>query len=502
MTLSSVQQQIVDTSGNLIVRASAGTGKTHTMVAKIAAEIEQNHSHKAIAAITFTIKAAQEIKERLTVDISNHFIGTNNSFAIEEIIKPFLKDVYGAAYDDDMSTDYSVRVDTFEEGLAKIKQERILCSYKVNKNNFIFDLAFDVMSKSSACKLYLQAKYFKIYIDEYQDCDEAMHKFFMYICDDLDIDTFIVGDEKQSIYIWRGAYPEAFRELWEKPNFQRKFMGDNFRSSKQIQNYSNLLFEETRELYRPMKRLDDIVLIASHQKSWVNEVLKHISLEKREKRTALLRYKNSDAERGASELSQAGATFVFIPQPPIADITTETAWLYAGIAKHIILQEYSVYDFVSEIPSEGIAESKNITAIKKHLELIVESTEEQGFCEAVINLCEYLGYKYSAEHLSKLFITIDEKRYYAAFDTNKYQNIALTLHSSKGLEFDQVILFAGDYNFSKKEDVYNHYVAVTRAKEKVVIIKFDDYPGSKFENNLSEIVALSGLNVDDLVTLR
>ena len=73
--------------------------------------------------------------------------------------------------------------------------------------------------------------------------------------------------------------------------------------------------------------------------------------------------------------------------------------------------------------------------------------------------------------------------------------------SSKGLEFDQVILFAGDYNLSKKEDIYNHYVAVTRAKEKVVIIKFDDYPGSKFENNLSEIVALSGLNIDDLVTL-
>ena len=81
------------------------------------------------------------------------------------------------------------------------------------------------------------------------------------------------------------------------------------------------------------------------------------------------------------------------------------------------------------------------------------------------------------------------------------QNIALTLHSSKGLEFDQVILFVGDYNLSKKEDIYNHYVAVTRAKEKVVIIKFDDYPGSKFENNLSEIVALSGLNIDDLVTL-
>ena len=69
MSLTSVQQQIIDTPGNLIVRASAVTGKTHTMVAKIAAEIDRNHSHKAIAAITFTIKAAQEIKDRLQIDI-------------------------------------------------------------------------------------------------------------------------------------------------------------------------------------------------------------------------------------------------------------------------------------------------------------------------------------------------------------------------------------------------------------------------------------------------
>ena len=69
--------------------------------------LEHQHTHKSIAAITFTIKAATEIKERLTIDTSNHFIGTNNSFAIEEIIKPFMRDVYGREYKLDISTDYS-----------------------------------------------------------------------------------------------------------------------------------------------------------------------------------------------------------------------------------------------------------------------------------------------------------------------------------------------------------------------------------------------------------
>ena len=43
--LSPIQKEIVEESGNLIVRASAGTGKTHTMVSKIAYDIEQHHTH-------------------------------------------------------------------------------------------------------------------------------------------------------------------------------------------------------------------------------------------------------------------------------------------------------------------------------------------------------------------------------------------------------------------------------------------------------------------------
>lgn len=499
MNLTPVQQQIVDTQGNLIVRASAGTGKTHTMVAKIAAEIEHNHTHKSIAAITFTIKAAQEIKDRLTIDSSRHFIGTNNSFVIEEIIKPFLKDVYGAEYEVDMSTDYSIRVETFEAGLDKIKQERVLCSYTDSKKNFVFDLALDVITKSSACRLYLQAKYFKIYIDEYQDCDKSMHTLFMYICDTLGIDTFVVGDEKQSIYIWRGAYPAAFKSIWHKPNFRKVFMGDNFRSCQQIQNYSNLLCEETRGLYTPTEGLNNIIWITPKQQEWSSEVLQYIDPQKR---TALLRFRNADAENGASELSAAGNKFVFIPQLPIADITTETAWLYTAIAKYIILPEYSVYDLISEIPAEGNSEKKSTATIRRILEAIAHAESQAVFDATVNRLCDYLGYETRPEHLNKLFSTVNNKKYHVAFNTDIYQNIAITFHSSKGLEFDQVILFAGDYNLSDMSGIYNHYVAVTRAKEKVVIVKCSDYYANRFESNLSKIFALSGLKTYNLVTYK
>lgn len=61
---------------------------------------------------------------------------------------------------------------------------------------------------------FLKAKYFKIYIDEYQDCDYAMHQFFMYLCKQLDIHLFVVGDEKQSIYIWRELILRLLEVFW------------------------------------------------------------------------------------------------------------------------------------------------------------------------------------------------------------------------------------------------------------------------------------------------
>lgn len=500
MKLSPLQEEIILIPGNLIVRASAGTGKTHTMVNKIAKEIDNNKSHKVIAAITFTIKAAQEIRERLSVDTSQHFIGTNNSFAIEEVIKPFMKDVYGEEFDLDMNTDYSLKVDTFEDGIRKISEESTLCSYSDNKKNFIFELAQNIIENSIVCQLYLQAKYFKIYIDEYQVCDKDMHKFFMFLCDQLCIETFVVGDEKQSIYIWRGAYPEAFISIWKKDKFEKKFMGDNFRSCQQIQNYSNLLCEETRHLYTPTDTLDDIIWLSSTSASWPMEVFKHIDTSER---SALLRFSNANAKSGSSLLTEQGMDCVYIPQTPIADITTESAWLYTSIAKYMILEHYSVYDLISEIPVEVDLSKKTVSIIKgyiKNIERSLESKDVDIFEIQVKVLADYLGYSIKRDHVEKLYQTTSDKSFHVAFEPEKYQHVAITFHSSKGLEFDQVIVFAEDYRLSDMASIYNHYVAVTRAKNKLIIVKLNDYNANVFQKNIAALLSKSNLKLEDLLT--
>lgn len=500
MSLSPVQERIVNTKGNLIVRASAGTGKTHTMAAKIAKEINDNKTHKVVAAITFTIKAAQEIKDRLSVDISQHFIGTNNSFAIEEIIKPFMKDVYGSEFDKDMSTDYSIKLDSFTEAIEKIRTEGLLCSYKDNKENFIFELALKILMTSTACKLYLISKYFKIYIDEYQDCDKDMHKLFMYICDKLAIETFVVGDEKQSIYIWRGAYPQAFVSIKDKPNFKTIFMSENHRSCQQIQNYSNLLCPETRKLYTPLSNLNSIIYINATDVNWAIKAISHLDFNKR---TALLRYSHNNARLGADELTNNGFDFVYIPVLPIADISTNAAWLYMELAKYIIIHNYSVYDFISEIPVEGDESKKAISVITKLLYNIKKSIlNETVFYTKVNKLADYLGYQTSASHLSKLYKTVSDSSFHVAFNADNYKNIAITFHSSKGLEFDQVIIFAEDYDLSKKTDIFNHYVAVTRAKTKLIIISKHNFSSNSFQRNIRSILKQSGLILEDVLIVE
>lgn len=496
MMLSPIQQEIIDTPGNLIIQASAGTGKTHTLVSKIAAELESKNTFQSIAAITFTIKAAKEIQERLTTDTRNHFIGTNHSFAIEEIIKPFFKDVYGLKYDLDLNTDYSATFFSFNEGLKKIKESQILGGYKDTKKNFVFDLALEIVKKSKACRLYLKAKYFKIFIDEYQDCDLSMHEFFMFLCDELHIETFVVGDEKQAIYTWRGAKPSLFSSITNKANFKTITMLDNFRSCQQIQNYSNLLFDKTRHLYKPLKSNNNIIWIKTTDGRWIEKIRQYVTDSTK---TALLRRTNNEAESDSLNLKKANLLFTFIPHLPISDITTNSSWLYMSIARYILLKKYSIYDFIEEIPNSTTLDNKAFSTLELKLNKIKSSQTSNEFKFSVINLFQFLNCEFQVEHIDNLYKTVTDDKYHVAFEMDKYQQITLTIHSAKGLEFDQVILFAEDFNLSIDEGKYIHYVSVTRAKSRVIIIRRNNLKAIQFKSELEKIFKKSNLSIQDLV---
>src|SRR5690606_3618831 len=104
-------------NGNIVISASAGTGKTYTTIQRIISDKESNQSYQTFAAITFTRKAAKEIQSRLGPNVGGGFVRTNDTFVLTEIIQPFMYDVYGKECKGDLKTDYTDenQVSSFEK---------------------------------------------------------------------------------------------------------------------------------------------------------------------------------------------------------------------------------------------------------------------------------------------------------------------------------------------------------------------------------------------------
>ena len=122
----------------------------------------------------------------------------------------------------------------------------------------------------------------------------------------------------------------------------------------------------------------------------------------------------------------------------------------------------------------------------------------EQFSLAVAKLLEHLGYENNNYHIKKLYDTISDTQYHSAFKIEDYKKVSMTFHSSKGLEYDQVIVFTEDYSLNTEESIYNHYVAVTRAKSKLIIV---DYGNERFIHNLNTILERKGLELEDVMTI-
>ena len=127
--------------------------------------------------------------------------------------------------------------------------------------------------------------------------------------------------------------------------------------------------------------------------------------------------------------------------------------------------------------------------------------DEMGFVDNVIALAQYLGYETNEMHLKKLYTTVTNKDNYHYFMQSDIKYVSMTFHSSKGLEFDQVILFAEDYDLSKEDSIYNHYVSATRAKERLIIVYLGGNKDRCFWGSLRNIVCSIGKDSKDFIDI-
>ena len=241
---------VLQTEGAVLVLAGAGSGKTRVLTSRIAYLVEEKGvPADAILAITFTNKAANEMKERLSsiVDVNRAWVCTIHSMCVR-ILRMYADEA-------GIKSNFSIYSETERNNIVKksfqecdYDDEKLLKSVKyhignakmlglepeyyaiLNKNEPDIDdvtkvyeryqkhlrennaLDFDdllnetrnLLKTNQEAREYLSGSFRYILVDEFQDTNEVQYEIIRYLSS-VHKNLFVVGDDDQSIYGWRGA---------------------------------------------------------------------------------------------------------------------------------------------------------------------------------------------------------------------------------------------------------------------------------------------------------
>ncbi len=290
------REAVITTEGPLLVLAGAGSGKTTVLVNRIAYMMKNNGvSPYNILAITFTNKAANEMKTRIETIIGNAsegmWIGTFHSSCVrilrncidrlgfeknfviydsddtKTVIKDCLKELnlddkifspksvasqLGKAKDEMIEPDEYAAKYTNDYRLSRIAQIYERYQEKLKKNNaldfddLIFFTVKILRENEDVLRIY-QNKFRYIMVDEYQDTSTAQYMLISLIASGTR-NICAVGDDDQSIYKFRGANIRNILDF-EKEFSDAKIikLEQNYRSTKKILNAANSVIRNNNE---------------------------------------------------------------------------------------------------------------------------------------------------------------------------------------------------------------------------------------------------------------
>ncbi|MDO9267387.1 MAG: 3'-5' exonuclease [Sulfurimonas sp.] len=275
------------TEGPVLILAGAGSGKTTTIVSRLAYLVEGlGIPASNTLTLTFTNKAAKEMRERASSMMNNpayppllctfhkfgllflkfniHLLNRQNNFVVidtddkkriikkinSEIPTPLIASEISRYKNSLLTPDDAYKQAEFfnYQQIAKIYEEYE--TYLLENNLVDFDdliaLTFRLLDENPELAHATSQKYRYIMVDEYQDTNELQLKLLQKLCTTHN-NICVVGDDDQSIYGWRGAH---IRNIIE---FDQDFIGtsvfkleENYRSREPILKVANALIEHNR----------------------------------------------------------------------------------------------------------------------------------------------------------------------------------------------------------------------------------------------------------------
>ncbi|QQG47605.1 MAG: ATP-dependent helicase [Candidatus Woesebacteria bacterium] len=401
----------------IVVIAGPGTGKTRTLVAKLQNLItSQKNNPSKILALTFTRKASQEIKERLKDNFKNKaFIGTFHSLAFQ-----FVSQVEQFEIEND--EDY----------------ERLLLEFLELLKNKKINLNFS-----------------HVLVDEFQDTSEVQYEILKIISPK---NIIVIGDPYQSIYSFRGAnfgIFEAFKK--DFPEYREIKLSENYRSYKNITTVSQKLFPEITKLHNIKKEEGEVKLI---------EFLNHKAEADFIVSTIMSGTGGVDLN-SVNEGDQKFSDFAVIYRNHFLRESVENALKQSGIPYQMvgggsIWEKKETKSLIEKIKKYEGREDKLSKLVKKF-------SEDSEILSLVKRFDKYKdGIKRFLEYVEDL----EGREFY---DPNLNCVTLLTMHASKGLEFENVFIIGFEENFNEKRSDIDEekrllYVSMTRAKQKLYLM--------------------------------
>lgn len=577
---------------NTLVIAGAGSGKTSVLTRRIAFIVGCGYSTDDIVAVTFTNKAADEIRKRVGqyIGVENAkkiLMGTFHSVSVEllrkfgreigvpkwfviydtkdakQIMKEVVKELLG-------SVDKEV-VDNCVNNVSKLKNEMITyqqaqltaftsddqfvaMAYERYQNKLSANRALDfddlimktvnLLSTSIVARDYCQKRFKFVMCDESQDTNAAQYALLELIAGPNNI--FLVGDDGQSIYGWRGAKIDNIIRFQEKyPNSNIIKLEQNYRSTQTIVNASNAVIKHNRKrLDKTCFSMNDIgepvkIFKASDDtqeaRFIVREIMNlHTYTGKEYKNFAVLCRVNRLTRTIEDELMRYGIPYRVVSglsfyqrkeikdtvammksvvnpdddmsferflkiSPSIGDKTIQEIKKIANTLKIPMREAVNHYDgrakaklqlvlkhikhmgqYIAKPVSEFIQEILDTTGYVKRLKA-VNTPENQ---ERIENIGELFNIATEFEGLhDKDTITefLDRMTLSSDSDGNKDDNCVklMTIHSSKGLEFDTVFVMGVEETLLPHKNCASEaeleeerrllYVAMTRAEKLLYI---------------------------------
>lgn len=256
----------------------------------------------------------------------------------------------------------------------------------------------------------------------------------------------------------------------------------NFRSVEAIQNYANVFISDVRESINVVEFNDEVQLFKFHSDSEaVAYIKKWLDTDNN---CAFLHYSNRDAKKWAENLNSPGLSFKYISASPLdySNMESEHIWVSRSLANYYYNSSYSEYDFLDEIIT---SEKYKITDLRDKIKSIFTHIEDlDEFINKTTELYNYLEYISDKEKINKeikkLYEVVTDEEYEATYNQFKYKHTSGTIHSSKGLEFKQVVINAENYTFTDDENRYLHYVAVTRPEKRLLIIAKNGWRSNRY----------------------